>query len=334
MPSTAVGFKWRPGWQARPLRKHDALRLIVRQPAVDSRCRVGCNSLGMRRTRAAPIQTINLRRGDQRMLKGHQIALGFLIASALWAVLIVLNSDASAYYQICEPNQYTGKEQCAPHHLLYVVFWYGGYVVNPVTIGAAATVVIAIFTRTLWRSTEKMWTATKESADAAKLNAEALIDADRAHLYPVIKTQNLRPALRAAGSFANSPEADCATATPGPFLEFSFKNLGRAAAIIEEAGWTMVQREVGNKVWDYPWGVVVDPVVEGRAESAPPCPCILQGKFTIGDAKSAFCGDRPLYFVGFVVFTTSMDRVYEFYWRYANIGSHWRLDHYEERQRS
>jgi hypothetical protein len=83
------------------------------------------------------------------MLKQHKIMFGAALASSIWAVFFVLQSDTSAYYQICETNQYTDKESCTPHHLLYVVVWYVGYVFNPTTITAFATVAIAAFTLTL-----------------------------------------------------------------------------------------------------------------------------------------------------------------------------------------
>lgn len=196
---------------------------------------------------------------------------------------------------------------------------------------ALAAFVIAWFTFTLQRSTDKLFIVTKESADAAKLNAEALIDADRAHLYAVIKVNNLGAALRAA----HIADMDDAIASPQPLLQFALRNLGRAAAILEETGWLLTQRERGNQVWQYPVGAIAEPVVDGGAETMPPTDCTLdESVFRVRDAKEAFDGKRPLYFVGYVIFTTSLDRVYEFRWQYENNGTRWVLTHYDERQRS
>jgi hypothetical protein len=82
------------------------------------------------------------------MLKVREIALIALFVSAMWIVVLVLQSEASAYYQICETNKYTEHEYCTPHH--HVAFWYIGYVVNANTITAVATGVIAWFTGTIW----------------------------------------------------------------------------------------------------------------------------------------------------------------------------------------
>jgi hypothetical protein len=119
------------------------------------------------------------------MLSRYPIAFGFLLASALWAVYMVLQSDTSAYHQICEANQYGGKESCTPHHIPYVIAWYIGYwfdKASPV-ITALATAAVAWFTWTLWRSSEKMWSVTKEAADTAELNTRAAI----AIQLPVLK---------------------------------------------------------------------------------------------------------------------------------------------------
>src|SRR5208282_3577426 len=101
------------------------------------------------------------------MLKTREIVLIALFVSAIWIVVLALQSEPSAYYQICETNQYTGKENCAAHHFLYVAFWYIGYVFNAAIITAIATAAIAAFTFTLWKSNEKMWSITRDSIDIA-----------------------------------------------------------------------------------------------------------------------------------------------------------------------
>jgi hypothetical protein len=99
-------------------------------------------------------------------MRRYEILIGFLFGTALWAVVMVLQSDASLLHQICETNQYTDHENCTPHHPLYVAFYYIGYAVNPVTLGAAATVAIAVFTYTLYEATRGLVSAAEiQSAD-------------------------------------------------------------------------------------------------------------------------------------------------------------------------
>jgi hypothetical protein len=104
------------------------------------------------------------------MLKRYPIAVGFLLATAIWAVYLVLQSNASAYHQICEANQYTGKESCSPHHIPYVVAWYIGYwfdKASPV-ITALATVAVAAFTWTLYKSSEALGSISGKTAEIAE----------------------------------------------------------------------------------------------------------------------------------------------------------------------
>src|SRR5207302_1836715 len=61
-----------------------------------------------------------------RALKGHEIAIGFFCGIAFCAPLFVLDSDTSAYHQICETNQPTRT----PHHIPYVVIWLTGEFLN------------------------------------------------------------------------------------------------------------------------------------------------------------------------------------------------------------
>jgi hypothetical protein len=95
------------------------------------------------------------------MLKRHEIALGFFAATAFWCIVFVLTSNASMHYQICESNQYTGKESCSSHNVVYVVIWYIGhwFDVSSAVITALATVAIASFTLTLKRATDRLWIA-------------------------------------------------------------------------------------------------------------------------------------------------------------------------------
>ena len=58
-------------------------------------------------------------------------------------------------------------------------------------ITAVATIIIALFTAILGSFTIGLARATKIAAIAAKQNAQGLIDAERAHLYPIMKSENL-----------------------------------------------------------------------------------------------------------------------------------------------
>lgn len=108
------------------------------------------------------------------------------------------------------------------------------------TIAALATLLIAFFTFTLWRSTDKLWkeskaagvtaaiiaSAAKESADAAKKSADVaertLIDLERPHLFFVPIEHNLREITR------GEPAAE----KIGLDIRYKIVNYGRSPAII------------------------------------------------------------------------------------------------------
>jgi len=172
--------------------------------------------------------------------------------------------------------------------------------------------------------------AARFNAEAARLNAEALIDAERAHLHAVIKQSNLQQALQAAVWYPNSPQMDDGFISNRPAVEFCLKNLGKTPAILREASYQIVQGDVFQKTFEYRIGSIVDPIIDGGAETAPPTPCSLETLFTVGDSRTVLNGKRPLFFYGYATFETAFGRRYEYRWRYVNSGVCWLLDHYEE----
>jgi hypothetical protein len=213
------------------------------------------------------------------MLNRHQVVLGFLLATAFWAIVLALQSEPSAQYQICETNQYTEQEHCTPHHLLYVALWYIGYVFNPVTITAYATGAIAWFTWTLKQSTDRLWRAgieqlahaqseseaaefhrkvqydqtseqieaLKQSADAAEQAARASVDqarasASQAKIAESALTQLERPYIFIFGV--------CEVREDGQlhefFVEYTVVNYGKMPAIIDGAWIDFVPDNTGQ----------------------------------------------------------------------------------------
>jgi hypothetical protein len=165
------------------------------------------------------------------MLKGHQIALGFLVATAFWAVILLLQSEPSAHYQICETNQYTEHESCAPHHLLYVALWYVGYIINPTSLTALATIAIAWFTWTLKESTDRLWLAGIAQSDLARQEFTA--------------THRPRVILRyIQGPFLNDEGHR--------FIWITFVNTGANDAIITAFGGDLAQRGSSKEDWAPP----------------------------------------------------------------------------------
>jgi hypothetical protein len=90
------------------------------------------------------------------MLNRFPIVIGFLFATAIWSAVFTLHSDLTAYGQICEHNQ-AGHKDCTTHHIILVVLWHIGKVLDAISpaITAIATAVIGFFTYTLWTSNQE-----------------------------------------------------------------------------------------------------------------------------------------------------------------------------------
>ena len=93
---------------------------------------------------------------------------------------------------------------------------------------------------------------TRIAADAALLNAQALIDAERAHVYPVVKKSNLREVLRSA-SGCGDPSSCEGSDDIRPQIEVALKNLGRTPAIIHEMSMQIIQGSPNQQELPMPW---------------------------------------------------------------------------------
>jgi hypothetical protein len=74
---------------------------------------------------------------------------------------------------------------------------------------------------------------TKVAADAAKLNALAVINAERAHLYVIVKQHNVSDLISAAGGTRFS-EAIAKDRMNPPTLAYTLKNYGKTPALVED----------------------------------------------------------------------------------------------------
>jgi hypothetical protein len=188
------------------------------------------------------------------MLKTREIVLIALFVSAIWVVVFALQSDTSAYYQICETNQYTDKERCAPHHILYVAAWYIGYWFNAASaiITAFATAAIGYFTYTLKQSTDRLWEAgekqfrhAREEALSASLRhmrgenqlqeqieilrQSAVTSAEHARIAGNALTNLERPYVFIFGVRGIKQDTD----SRDFYVEYTVANYGKMPAIIE-----------------------------------------------------------------------------------------------------
>jgi hypothetical protein len=153
------------------------------------------------------------------------------------------------------------------------IAYYNKWLMFFTAVLAVATIVLGIATVALYLSAEKQTDiatqtnqASQKAADAAALNAQALIDAERARLYPVIRKTNLHEVLGGAKFFDNSPTMD-EREVARPEVDLSFKNLGRTTAILHEISAQLVQGTPDQRDFEYAMAIVVDPVIDGGKET-------------------------------------------------------------------
>ena len=111
--------------------------------------------------------------------------------------------------------------------------WQIGKALNWITpvVTALATIAIAGFTWTLWRSTDKLWAATQRSAIIAE---RALTQLERPHLRVAIQDNNFKGFWDALASSAGAPIAANGT------FNIIFKNYGKYPAFTKALHFSVV----------------------------------------------------------------------------------------------
>jgi hypothetical protein len=172
-----------------------------------------------------------------------------------------------------------------------------------------------------------------KAADASLLNAEALIGAERAHLFVIVKSTELHQALRGSVFYGESESQELLDSKiPRPYLEFAIKNTGRTAAIMQDVSYQLIQADAETSEWQFAYqDTIVHTVVEGGDETSPPTPCVSDHDLTIADSRAAIDGSRPIYFYGSVRFRDAFRRQYQYSWRYEYRARRFVLVHEEER---
>src|ERR1700748_2281240 len=101
------------------------------------------------------------------MLKKQEAILVALVVTAFWGLILVLTSNASVPYEICEAAKEGAKQatkECARYIIISFALREIGAHLDIVSalITAIATAFIARYTFTLKRSTDNLWEASKD----------------------------------------------------------------------------------------------------------------------------------------------------------------------------
>jgi hypothetical protein len=170
------------------------------------------------------------------------------------------------------------------------------------------------------------------SADAAKLNAEAVIGAERAHLFVIVVENNVHVAMRGVRLYGGDQSAAMHDSRiPRVTLDFVIKNTGRTAAVLRDVSYQFLQADAETIDWRYSFAdTIVVPVIEGNSQTEPATPCVAESELTIADGRAALDDERPLFFYGFVTFRDIFKRDYQYFWRYQYRAGRFALVHEQE----
>lgn len=197
---------------------------------------------------------------------------------------------------------------------------------------AFATIGLGIATVGLYATGERQIAIALKAANAAELNAEALISAERAQLFVIVKINNLFDVLRGA-HFYRETESMRDSRIPRSEIEFTIKNTGRTAAIIQDVSYQLVQSSADTVDWRYVYqDTIVNAAVEGGQETNPRTPCLMDEDLTLADGIAAVDGERPISFYGFIIFRDTFKQRHQYFWRYEYRGRRFVLVHEEEHQ--
>lgn len=107
-----------------------------------------------------------------------EIVAGFFLGFAALLVIIVLNSEHAAHYEICESTK-EGAKECASYNVMLFAIRKVGNALDSYNglITAAATVAIAWFTFSLREATNRLWDAGERQLDVSE---QTLIAGQRA----------------------------------------------------------------------------------------------------------------------------------------------------------
>lgn len=108
-------------------------------------------------------------------------AIGILALAAGALALVGWESSAiPTYGEICSEAQKSAEKHCTTNHIALVVLWHIGEALNyyGAAIAAVATAGVLIFTGTLWRATERLWTSAERQI--GNLQEQLMIAADAA----------------------------------------------------------------------------------------------------------------------------------------------------------
>jgi hypothetical protein len=276
----------------------------------------------------------HLRKGDCRMLKATAVFFAFVIAVCVaigglghWSCIIRSPEQEGENTKA----QQAYNENCTTS--LSVLKFGGTQVIETFhsyhdDINAFSTVVIAVFTCILGIFTISLSRSTRIAADAAMLNARAVMDAEGAHIYPVIETDNLRSDVFYGvirGESGNDSDIMIA-----PTVTFRFKNYGKTPAVLKSFMWGITFFEIPSDLRTmYPEDRKLIDVL-GAGTETPDIQVEMLRRLTRGNVKSIRENRGKLLFFGEAKFKDFFNRHLRCIWECEGAPDGFRLIKHHE----
>jgi hypothetical protein len=172
--------------------------------------------------------------------------------------------------------------------------------------------------------------AAHRAADAANLNAEALMNAEGAQIFPVIVEDNLREVLSGDSRYFIAAESPEILLLP-PKLTYRLKNYGKTPAKLQSIMHNISFLELDSKsrlmhvADDFPLEII------GGAEVSSTLECVMLDHFKLPMAKAAKEYRAELIFYGEAVFTDFFDRQFRCIWECDCRSGEAKLVRHEQR---
>jgi hypothetical protein len=166
--------------------------------------------------------------------------------------------------------------------------------------------------------------AAAEGAEAARLNAQALIDAESAQMYVIHSGSNIETIFQLGQRYDNSPTMAASKFDP-PWIEYQLKNYGKSPAIVQQVlhGLSLENPKIKQQR-EYASGQETMEIV-GVGERGSLIHCAFDKPFTFGDVRSIVTDERLLFFYGHADFMDHFGRKQTLEWQFLADGGKWKL---------
>jgi len=239
-----------------------------------------------------------------------------VLAFVVLAVVEVLSWEAANWPLCLLPSKY-GAGGCATFlegvAQFAVVLWDNADR-NGVT--AVAAIVIALFTWTLWRSSEKMWSVANAAANAAKRSADALVAAEQSQLLAICEITNITHIL---GERHDAPGSGEVPTGERALVQYVLKNYGKTPAVLKEISHDLQHwSNPPDELRYLPIRTMPKERAVVAGGSSEPLQCILVAPLTDAAAATIRTGDSFLWLYGRVVYDDAFgrEREHRFLYRY------------------